>query len=285
MSPPPSQHRVSQSTADIEPHMKTDHHVHKVDLGHATSGVTLSPELFEKLYLQPKMTQYARFANPTPMGLVGFVISTFTFSMVLMGWGGASGFPAVVGIFFFVGPLMLTLAAIFNWIMGNFYPMMATSLFAVFWLSFGMLQLPSLGLAAYYSPDGTNATEGASSAGYNTVIGLYLVVWGFAFLTYLIFAMKTNVVFAAIFFYAAVAVWVLAGAYFKTATGDYTTAGHCQTAAGALLFVVSVLGWWIVVAMMAAEMRIGINIPIGDLSHFWNDTKSAEKVSDVEKQE
>lgn len=176
MSTSASQHRVSQSTADIEPGMKTDHHVHKADLGHASSGLTISPELFEKLYLQPKVPQYARFANPTPMGLVGFVISTFTFSMILMGWGGASGFPAVVGIFFFVGPLMLTLAAIFNWIMGNFYPMMATSLFAVFWLSFGMLQLPSLGLAAYYSSDGTNATEGSTSAGYNTVIGLYLIV-------------------------------------------------------------------------------------------------------------
>lgn len=110
--------------------MKTEQHqVHHTHLGHSTNlgqmhsgAMTISPELFEKLYLQPKIPQYAHFANPTPMGLVGFVISTFTFSMILMGWGGASGFPAVVGIFFFVGPLMLTLAAIFNWIMGNFYP-------------------------------------------------------------------------------------------------------------------------------------------------------------------
>lgn len=98
--------------------------VHHTNLGHTHSaGMTISPELFEKLYLQPKVHHSpSRFANPTPMGLVGFVISTFTFSMILMGWGGASGFPAVVGIFFFVGPLLLTLAAIFNWIMGNFYP-------------------------------------------------------------------------------------------------------------------------------------------------------------------
>lgn len=55
--------------------------------------------------------------------------------------------------------------------------MMATSLFAVFWLSFGMLQLPTLGLAAYYSADGTDAAEGATSAGYNTVIALYCLVY------------------------------------------------------------------------------------------------------------
>lgn len=55
------------------------------------------------------------------------------------------------------------------------------------------------------------------------------ISWGFAFLTYLIFALKTNAVFAGIFLTAAVAVWVLAGAYFKTATGDYTAAGTLQT--------------------------------------------------------
>lgn len=31
-----------------------------------------------------------------------FVISTFTFSMVLMGWGGASGLPAVACVFLFL---------------------------------------------------------------------------------------------------------------------------------------------------------------------------------------
>lgn len=106
--------------------------------------------------------------------------------------------------------------------------MMATSLFAVFWLSFGMLQLPSLGLAAFYSGDGMSAAEGSTSAGYNTVIGLYLIVWGFAFLTFLVFALKTNMVFSGIFAIAAVAVWVLSAAYFKTGQGDYVLAMQLQ---------------------------------------------------------
>ena len=88
----------------------------RLNLTHTQSvgGMTISPELFEKLYLTPKVPHvgdnYKRFANPTPMGFVGFVISTFTFSMVLMGWGGAAGLSGVAGIFFFVGPLLLTLA-------------------------------------------------------------------------------------------------------------------------------------------------------------------------------
>lgn len=105
--------------------------------------------------------------------------------------------------------------------------MMVMSLFAVFWLSFGLLQMPTLGLAAAYSATG-NAAEGAASKEYNAVVGLYLIVWGFALLTFWIFTLKTNAVFAGIFGFVTLAAWVLAGAYFKVGSGDYETAGKLQ---------------------------------------------------------
>jgi len=237
----------------------------------SSGAVSMSPELFEKLYLTPK-TPHAgdnirRFANPTPLGFVGFVISTFTFAMICMGWGGASGLSPVVGIFFFVGPLLLTLTTIAEWIMGNFFSMMVCGLFAVFWLSFGMLQLPSLGLAEPYTASG-----GAASKEFNAVIALYLIVWGFALFTFFIFTLKTNAVFAGIFGFVTVAAWVLSGAYWKVSTGDYDKAADLQKAGGALLFVVAALGWYMTFVMMAAEMRLAITLPVGDLSHFWPKT-------------
>jgi hypothetical protein len=39
------------------------------------------------------------------MGFVGFVISTFSFAMVMMGWGGAAGLSGILGVFFFVEEL------------------------------------------------------------------------------------------------------------------------------------------------------------------------------------
>ena len=106
--------------------------------------------------------------------------------------------------------------------------MMVMGLFTVFWLSFGLLQLPTLGLAAAYSKTG-NAAEGAASPEYNAVIGLYLIVWGFALFTFWIFTLKTNIIFAGIFIFVTIAAWILAGAYFKVASGDYVMAGHLQT--------------------------------------------------------
>lgn len=105
--------------------------------------------------------------------------------------------------------------------------MMVMSLFAVFWLSFGLLQVPSLGLAAAYSATG-DAVEGAASKEYNAVVGLYLIVWGFALFTFWIFTLKTNAVFAGIFGFVTLAAWVLAGAYFKVGSGDYEMAGKLQ---------------------------------------------------------
>ncbi|KAK3937584.1 GPR1/FUN34/yaaH family-domain-containing protein [Diplogelasinospora grovesii] len=265
----------------------TNHHlVHDEEKGlHRTqTGVTMSPELFEKLYLTPKVPHVGdynkRFANPTALGFVGFVISTFTFAVILMGWGGAQGFSPVVGIFFFVGPVLLIFAMVFEWIMGNFFPMMVMGLFAVFWLSFGVLQLPTLQLTAPYDPTG-----GALSPEYNAVVALYLIVWGFALFTFFVFTCKINAVFAAIFLLVSVACWVLSGAYWKVHSGDFEAAGHLQKAGGALLFVVAALGWYMCFIIMAGEMRMPLNLPVGDLSHFWPKTEDVELATTAEHRE
>ena len=112
--------------------------------------------------------------------------------------------------------------------MGNFFAMMSFGLFTVFWLSFGMLQLPTLGLAATYSPTG-NAAEGAASVGYNASIALFLIVWGFVMFTYFLFTLRTNTVFAGIFFTATVGCFLLSAAYWEVSAGHYATAAHLQT--------------------------------------------------------
>jgi hypothetical protein len=53
---------------------------------------------------------------------------------------------------------------------------MVCGLFSVFWLSFGMLQLPTLGLAAAYSSDG-DAAAGAVSSCLGLRIGYILAVY------------------------------------------------------------------------------------------------------------
>ncbi|CAG8979934.1 hypothetical protein HYALB_00013518 [Hymenoscyphus albidus] len=259
--------------------------IHPISQVKSAGALTLSPELFEKLYLTPKTANTGdlrrRFANPTPLGLMGFVISALTFASVLMGWGGATSLVGVVGIFYFTGPVLLLLSCIFEWIMGNFFSMLVMGMFGVFWLSFGLIQTPSWGIAASYSATG-DAVEGAASQGYNAAIALYLMFWGFWLFTVFCFALKTNVVFAAIFFFAFVSNFVLSGAYWRVSTGDFEAAGRLQKAGAAIFFLVALLGYYITVVMIAAEVRITVNLPVGDLSHLW--PKEGEELAEMEKE-
>jgi hypothetical protein len=43
-------------------------------------------------------------------------------------------------------------------------------------------------------------------------------------------------------------------------------------AGGALLFIVGLLGWYMIFVIMAAEMRWSVCPPVGDLSHYWAKT-------------
>lgn len=185
------------------------------------------------------------------------------------------------GIFFFVGPVLLTFAMVFEWIMGNFFPMMVMGLFAVFWLSFGMLQLPTLQLGAPYATAAD--PTGMTSPEFNAVVALYLIVWAFALFTFFIFTCKINAVFAAIFLLVSTAAAVLSGAYWKVSLGEYDVATKLQTAGGALLFVVAALGWYMCFIIMAGEMRITLNLPVGDLSRFW--PKTDVELADAERRE
>lgn len=125
-----------------------------------------------------------------------------------------------------MGPVLLLFAMVFEWIMGNFFPMMAMGLYAVFWLSFGLLQLPTLQLGAPYATEAD--PTGTMSSEYNTCIALYLIVWGFTLFTFFIFTLKINTVFALIFGLVTAAAWILSGAYFKLAAGEIETAGSLQ---------------------------------------------------------
>lgn len=119
---------------------------------------------------------------------------------------------------------------VFEWVMGNFFPMMVMGLFAVFWLSFGLLQLPTLQLASPYASAAD--PSGLASPEYNATVALYLIIWGFALFTFFIFTLKINAVFAMIFLLVSVAAWVLSGAYWKVSSGDFDAAGRLQKVSG-----------------------------------------------------
>jgi hypothetical protein len=68
-------------------------------LQRSNTTITMTPEMFEKLYLSPKgrvSGDRSTFGNPTPVAILGFVVALTPISAELMGWRGAAGFSSTM---------------------------------------------------------------------------------------------------------------------------------------------------------------------------------------------
>lgn len=72
-----------------------DAHFEAIRKSHTADSVILPRAVFEKLYLNPKTTTkntlQKKVGNPTPIALIGFLVSSTPYSMITMGWRGAGG--------------------------------------------------------------------------------------------------------------------------------------------------------------------------------------------------
>ena len=85
---------------------------------------------------------------------------------------------------------------------------------------------------------------------------------------YLICALRTNLVFVAIFTGLTMVFVLLTGSYWNSAINNMDMANRLQIVAGAFGFMAVMAGWWIFFAQMLASVDFPIQIPVGDISHL-----------------
>ncbi len=93
---------------------------------------------------------------------------------------------------------------------------------------------------------------------------------------YLICALRTNVVFVAMFIGLLLLIGLLLGSYWNAAAGNMEMSQHLQYLAGVFGLITSSMGWYIFTAQMLASVDFPVQLPVGDLSHFI--TPFSEKV-------
>lgn len=113
------------------------------------------------------------------------------------------------------------------------------------------------------------------------LIGFFLLFMGLMSFIYLVCALRTNLVFVAIFLGLLLTFVVLTGAYWQLALGHVEMAQRLQVAAGAFGFMATLAGWWIFFAQMLASVDFPIQIPVGDISHLI--TPLSERVKQKER--
>ncbi|KAK0388012.1 hypothetical protein NLU13_4256 [Sarocladium strictum] len=241
----------------------------------SAASVTMDPELFEKLYLSPanqvKGDLRKTFGNPTPLAIAGFIVSSTPLACDLMGWRGAGGSGAAsIGGFYFLGGLLLFVGALFELLLGNTFSAVVFATYGGFFFSFAATLTPAFAAFSTYAAEPLTAPgQGLATTGFNASFGFWLLFMGIITLVYLVCSLRTNIAFVVLFISLTICFELLAAAYFLNAAdivANASSANKLVVGGGACLFVTSLAGWWIFVALMLAAVDFPFQLPVGDLS-------------------
>jgi succinate-acetate transporter protein len=126
-----------------------------------------------------------RVADPGPLGLAAFALTTFVLSMFNAGLVGSGGEPVVFGLALAYGGLAQLLAGMWEFRTGNTFGAVAFTSYGAFWLSFWALN-------EFFAKDIPKADLGAA-------VGLYLIAWGIFTAYMFIASLRTTAAIAVVF--------------------------------------------------------------------------------------
>ncbi|KIW90988.1 uncharacterized protein Z519_08771 [Cladophialophora bantiana CBS 173.52] len=230
-----------------------------------TTSKMMPRDEFASMYLTPYTARLGHlrstFANPTPMPLMGFLIAALPLGCNLMEWRGSGGQgAALIGTFFFFGGLLQLLGAVLEWIIGNTFPFIVFACYGAFWLALGATLQPEFNAQTFYltQPDGI--------AEFYSSYAFFFLAMALVTFFFLVASLRTNITFALVFFFIDLAFIMLMACYWTVADGNVNTARKCQKAAGAFVFVFSILGWYLFFTLILQSVDFPIKLPLGDLS-------------------
>jgi succinate-acetate transporter protein len=143
----------------------------------------------------PPPAAAATIADPAPLGLAAFALTTFVLSTFNAGLVDAKGEPIVLGLALAYGGVAQLLAGMWEFGKGNTFGATAFSSYGAFWISFWAY-------VAFFAEKIPEANRGSA-------VGLYLIAWGI-FTTYMwVASFRTTAAVSLVFLLLAITFFVL----------------------------------------------------------------------------
>ncbi|KAF2997954.1 hypothetical protein E8E13_005998 [Curvularia kusanoi] len=234
--------------------------------------VQLSPEQYERLFFQPSAPRRGdlakRFANPTLLGLIGFLVPYTSTILILCGFQGAVAPQSLIGLsgdYYFFGCIAMVFAGIAEFVLGNTFPMAVFLIYGAHWGSLAYVQDPS-----HQTTLGFAEVGGATGVPYNASQGFHNVSMAIASFVFFLGTFRVNAFFTATFFGLIMLFSFIAAADFRV--------GHAKTAAdvayiekllhiaGGFGFLGLVSGWYLAILTACEAVGIPCPLPVLDLS-------------------
>ncbi|KAJ6136283.1 hypothetical protein N7512_001443 [Penicillium capsulatum] len=202
------------------------------------------------------------FANPAPLGLCAFALTTFVLSAINMGAKDITVPNIVVGLAFGYGGLVQLLAGMWEMAVGNTFGATALSSYGGFWLAFAIVLTPG-----GFEIKGEYVAEG-SALQFVNAMGIFLMGW-FIFTTLMVLCtLRSTVAFFLLFFFLDLTFLLLGIAYLQHKDGEPNV--KIQKAGGFFGLLSAFAAWYNAVAGMLDSSNSFFIIPV---AHFpWSPT-------------
>ncbi|CAO3576447.1 unnamed protein product [Absidia cylindrospora] len=204
------------------------------------------------VYPPPPVIAAPTIANPGPLGLSSFALTTFVLSLHNAGAGLSASGPSnvVVGIGFFYGGLVQLLAGMWEFRTGNTFGATAFSSYGGFWLSYATIFVPGFGILEGYGKD---------TAVLDQSLGIYLLSWAIMTALLLIASHRSSIGLASMFFFLFITFVLLAASKFNNSE---TT----LVAGGAFGVITALIAWYNALSGLLTHESSFFQLPTGRLN-------------------
>lgn len=184
------------------------------------------------------------FANPSPLGLSAFALTTFVLSIINFNGRGLHSAGVVVPIAYFYGGFVQFCAGMWEMAIGNTFAATALSSYGGFWLSWAALESPAFGVAAAYEDD----PDGLANA-----VGFYLLGWAIFTFGLCVCTVRSTLAFFGLFF-------LLGMTFLMLCIGSMAPAPNCTKAGGFFGLITACFAWYNAFAGVATRENSYITV-------------------------
>ncbi len=180
-----------------------------------------------------------KIANPGPLGLAAFAMTTFLLMLFKIGTLSGAHVGIMIGLALAYGGIGQFAAGMWEFRSGNTFGATAFTSFGAFWIAFALI-LIGVGLTPANAPDGT-------------AVGWFELAWGFFTALMTIASFRTNLATATVFV-------LLTITFVLLAFGDMNNSTSLTNAGGWVGLATAAAAWYTALAGVLASVSGGKNI-------------------------
>ncbi|TID16698.1 hypothetical protein CANINC_004150 [Pichia inconspicua] len=192
-----------------------------------------------------------KFANPAPLGLCAFALTTFVLSLANAGAMGVENNSVVIGLACFYGGFIQLLAGMWEMSVENTFGAVALSSYGGFWMAFAAIHIPWFNIQGSYD----NPEEFAN------MVGFFLLGWCIFTFMLTLCTMKSTLAFFSLFF-------LLSITFLLLAIADLGKVPNCKKAGGILGVIVAFIAWYNAYAGISNKQNSYIRVKAVQLPVF-----------------